>query len=300
VVERCSAASQAFGEGEGLKGSISGQLDGSVLAYESCDQRSIVVRDLTKQSPPAVVSIGEQIRDFAIAGDYVAVEAAPAASGPPTQVGVYHWRDGTLVGRFGGAVINRFAVDRHGTLATIYGGSSVGCTPGYSLAVLRIGQPSARVLPLTPCADLLSIFDGQILFERLLAPGTARVASTEDIAVTDADGSQTRGVLPPRIAVDYPELVDFGPFGELRREVAACGDSDEYQFDRLGQLLTAPPRLPPCHAYFARPEARLRSGILSVRLRCPYAPGGAHRPAPQVHADPNQRDLLLRAPRGSK
>jgi hypothetical protein len=268
VVERCSAAEEAFGAGEGVTGSITGQLDGSVLAYESCDRRSIIVRDLSTQAPPAVVPIGQLIDGFAIAGGYLAVEPVPALVGSASQVSVYRWGDAALVGTFGGGVIDLFAVDRSGTLATLYEPASAGSPSGgcvkrdYSLAVLRVGQSSARVLPVTPCGDVLSISDGQILFERILGPRTA------DIAVTDTSGSQPREVLPS------PDLVDFAPDGQLRREVAACGNSVEYQFAPLALPLAAPRALPPCRAYFAGRDARLRSGVLSIRLRCPYGCGG--------------------------
>jgi hypothetical protein len=68
---------------------------------------------------------------------------------------MYRWGDAALVGTVGGGVIDLFAVDRKGTLATLSeaasaGSASGGCFRGdYSLAVLRVGQSSARVLPVT-------------------------------------------------------------------------------------------------------------------------------------------------------
>jgi hypothetical protein len=282
TVERCSAASQAFLEGEGFTGTISGQLAGNVVAYESCDHRSIIVRDMrTSSSAPAVVSVGRLIGGFAIAGDYLAVESMSGPLAPPTQVSVYRWSDATMLGSFAGSVlIDNFAVDRDGTLATISQPSaartttSEGCltADNHSLAVLSPGQSTPRVLPLTPCAGLLGISDGQILFESPTAPGAPSRFGRSGVVVADVTGSHPRELLSPAMA--DTSLVDFAPDGQLKFDFAACGDTWEYQFEPFPAMPRPAVGLPRCRAYREGSHAYLRSGVLSVALRCPYGCSG--------------------------
>ena len=283
TVERCSAASQAFLEGEGFTGTLSGQLTGNVVAYESCDHRSIIVRDMrTSSSPPAVVSVGRLIGGFAVTGDYLAVESIPGPLAPPTQVSVYRWSDGTMLSSSAGSVlIDNFAVDRDGTLATISEPSagrtttSKGCITAddHNLAVLSPGQSTPRVLPLTPCAGLLGISDGQVLFESPTAPGAPSRFGRIGVVVADVAGSRPGELLSPAIA--DTTLVDFSPDGQLRFDFAACGDTWEYQFEPFPAMPLPAVSFPRCRASLEGSHAYLRSGVLSVALRCPYGCSGA-------------------------